>query len=424
MVLIPLTPEPNPMNPTLTLSPTFVRRLAITKQRLANPQPSSDPSGILETARALGCLQLDPISAVERSHLLVLWSRLGPYNLTDLDQVLWQDRQLFEYWAHAASLVLTEDYPLFQHTMKHHGIGDSSWSKRIREWVEANQALYDHVLTEISERGPLLSRQIEDLSEREWSSSGWTEGRNVSRMLDYLWTKGKIMVAGRQGGQKLWDLAERFLPEWTPRETLPKHEIVRRATVKAIRALGVATPTHIRYHFMRGTYTNLAKVLAELEAETLVQQVQVVGAGAENWPGPWYIHTEDLPLLEQIQTGGWKPRTTLLSPFDNLIADRSRTELLFDFNFRIEIYVPKAKRQYGYYVLPILHGDRLVGRIDPVMDRKRKRLTINAVHTEPNVSMQEEDFRAVGAAVTELGTFLGATQIEYPKNMPPGWKAD
>jgi uncharacterized protein YcaQ len=410
------------MNATRTLTVTDVRRLAITKQRLAGLRPSPDAAGMLQIVRDLACLQLDPISAVERSHLLVLWSRLGPYDPAELDKLLWQERQLFEYWAHAASIVLTEDYPLFHYTMKHHGTGDSDWAQRMREWVAANDALYHHVLTTIGERGPLPSRQIEDLSQRDWQSSGWTGGRNVSRMLDYLWTKGDIMVAGRQGGQKLWDIAERFLPAWTPRESLPKHEIVNRATQKAIRALGVAQPAHIRYHFMRGTYANLPQVLDELEAEGRVQQVQLVGDGGELLPGPWYIHTDDLPLLERLERGDWQPRATLLSPFDNLICDRARTELLWDFHFRIEIYVPQAKRQYGYYVLPILHGDRLIGRIDPRMDRKRKRLTINAIYAEPDAPRTPETARAIGEAINSLATFLGAKEIDYGAPVPEGWE--
>ncbi len=410
------------MNATRTLTATDARRLAITKQRLAGPRPSPDAASMLQVVRDLGCLQLDPISAVERSHLLVLWSRLGPYDLTELDKLLWQERQLFEYWAHAASIVLTEDYPLFHYNMKHYGTGDSDWAQRTREWVVANQALHDHVVATIRERGPLPSRQIEDLSERDWQSGGWNTGRNVSRMLDYLWTKGDIMVAGRQGGQKLWDIAERFLPDWTPRESLPKHEIVRLATQKAIRALGVAQPAHIRYHFMRGTYDNLPKVLDELEAEGRIQQVQLSGDGGEPFPGPWYLHTDVLPLLERLEAGDWQPRTSLLSPFDNLICDRARTELLWDFHFRIEIYVPQAKRQYGYYVLPILHGDRLIGRIDPKMDRKRKRLTINAIYAEPDAPRTPETARAVGDAINSLATFLGAKEIDYGAPAPEGWE--
>src|SRR5437868_2678298 len=193
-------------------------------------------------------------------------------------------------------------------------------------------------------------------------------------MLDFLWTQGKLMVAGRVGGQRLWDLAERCLPEWAPREELDRHEAVRRAAQKSLRALGVARPREIAQHYTRGRYPGLQKALDELESEGRIEQVQIVDEDQAIWPGPWYVHAEDLPLLERLAAGEWHPRTTLLSPFDNLICDRARTEKLFDFEFRIEIYVPAAQRQYGYFVMPILHGDRLIGRVDPRFDRAHRRL--------------------------------------------------
>jgi hypothetical protein len=138
--------------------------------------------------------------------------------------------------------------------------------------------------------------------------------------------------------------------------------------------------------------------------------------------GPWYVHHDDLPVLEQVNDGAWQPRTTLLSPFDNLIADRSRIELLFNFEYRIEIYVPKDKRKYGYYVLPILHGDRLIGRIDPLMDRKAKRLNINAVYAEPDAPMDATTGRAVGKAIGDMAEFLGAREIAYGETATPKWR--
>jgi len=131
-------------------------------------------------------------------------------------------------------------------------------------------------------------------------------------------------------------------------------------------------------------------------------------------PGPWYLHNDLLPELERLRRGQWRPQTTLLSPFDNLIADRDRMERLFDFRYRIEIYTPAAKRQYGYYVMPILHGDRLIGRVDPKMDRQAKRLTINAIHLEPGVTPAGETRAAIEMAVESLATFLGATSVDYP----------
>jgi uncharacterized protein len=376
---------------------------------------------MLDLVRDLGSLQLDPINAVSRSHTLVLWSRLGPYDLVHLDKLLWQDRSLFEYWAHAASIVLTEDYPVHQFMMRKYVTGDSSWGERVHAWMQENDALRTHILDEIRERGPLMSKDFEDKSQEGWYSTGWTSERNVSRMLDFLWTAGAIMVAGRKGGQKVWDLTERCLPDWAPREPLPERDLVYRAAQKSLRALGVARMQHIRQHYIRGRYPGLPHVLKDLEAEGRIERVQIKDDGRA-WPGDWYIHADDLPLLERLEAGEWEPRTALLSPFDNLICDRERTEKLFDFKFRIEIYVPKAQRQYGYYVLPILHGDRLIGRIDPLMDRKQKRLTINAVYAEPDAPLTAEVAREIAGAIAELGAFLGAKEIEYGERVPKGWR--
>jgi uncharacterized protein len=406
---------------THTLTPTLARRLAITRQRLAGPRPAPDASGIMEVVRDLGCVQLDPISAVARTHWLVLWSRLGNYDRAHFDHLMWQERKLFEYWAHCASIVLTEDYPLYSPMMQGY-----QWSERTRTWVKQNEKLKRYILAAIRRRRPILSRVLEEdgLYPKAWVSTGWTSGRNISRMLDFLWINGKIMVAGRAGGQKLWDLSERCLPDWTPRERLPEREVVRRAAQKSLRALGVATPKQIAQHFTRGRYPNLKKVLAELKAEGRIIPVEIKEGGSV-WPGEWYIHAEDEPLLTQLSDGQYEPRTTLLSPFDNLICDRARTQMLFNFKYTIEIYVPKHKRQYGYYVLPILNGDRLIGRVDPVMDRASGRLVVNAVYAEPGTPTTRKAARAITGAVEDLGRFLGAKEIVYdPSRVPETWKRD
>ena len=405
-----------------TLTPAVARRLAVTKQRLAGPRAPSHAEGIIEVTRDLGCLQLDPISAVARSHKLVLWSRLGTYDEAHLDTLLWEERRLFEYWAHAASIVLTEDYPIHSHMMRKYATTGTRWADRISGWVEDNKALRDHIIKEITRNGPMLSRQFESEAETEWASTGWNGGRNVSQMLDYLWTKGIIMVTGRSGGQKVWDLTERVLPGWVSREALPEREVVSLGAQRALRALGLATPRHIEWHFIRHRYPGLDKVLHELEKEGVVERVQVAD-DARKLEGQWYIHRDDIPEIERLEAGEWARRTVLLSPFDNLICDRARTEALFDFFFRIEIYVPQAKRQYGYYVMPILHGDRLIGRIDPTMDRKKKRLNINAVHAEPGAPMSHDVGRDIGAAIEGLAAFLGAEEIVYSARVPEGWRA-
>ena len=404
------------------LSPKLARRLAITRQRLAGPRLPADSNGIMEVMHDLCYLQIDPMRIVAPSHLLVLWSRLGQYDPAYLDMLLWKEWRLFEDWAQATSIVLTEDYPIFSALKRSFATGNQPWAHRIRTWVEKNKKLRRHILTKLRREGPLPSHRFEDKSVEDWRSTGWTAGRNVDMMLTTLKAQGKIMIAGRVGGRKLWDLTKRYLPEWTPKERLSDREVSRRAAQKSLQALGVARATHIKQHYIRGCYPHLDDVLAELEVNGRITQVEI-REGTRPWRGPWYTHADDQPLLDRLAAGEWEPRTTLLSPFDNLICDRQRTEQLFNFHFRLEVYVPKPKRKYGCYVMPILHGDRLIGRIDPVMDRKRGRLIINAVYMEPNAPKSKETARAVAYAIEELGTFLGTEDISYGRCVPVAWKS-
>jgi uncharacterized protein YcaQ len=403
--------------PLRVITPTVARRLAISRQRLAGPRPTPDREGIMDVTSDVGCLQLDPISVVARSHLLVLWSRLGPYPLSELNALLWEERRLFEYWAHAASIVLTEDYPIHHWLMRRYPRPVYSHGKRTAEWLEANQELRRHVLTQLRRRGPLRSRDLEDRSHAPWRSGGWTNERNVGRMIDILWTQGKVMVAGRVGLEKTYDLATKLLPPWTPKERLSDRELSRRASQRSLRALGVATARNIENHFTLNRYPDLEGTLAGLERGGSIERVEVDGL-----PGTWFVHAQDLPLLERLETGDWTPRTTLLSPFDNLIYERSRTEQLFGFRFRTEIYVPKERRQFGYYLLPILHGDRLIGRIDAAMDRAGRKLILKSVHAEPHAPLNRATGRAVGGAVHELAAFLGATAVDVTGPAPEAWR--
>jgi uncharacterized protein YcaQ len=403
-----------------TVHPALARRLAVARQRLAGQRPPAAAAGIMEVAGDLGYLQLDPISVVARSHQLVLWSRLGGYLLGELDRLLWDQRRLFEYWTHGASIVPTDDYQLHHLLMRRYPSDRNAYNRRVRAWLADNQALRRSILRQLRAQGPLPGKALEDRAAVGWRSAGWTSGRNVERMLDVLWAQGRIMVAGRAGQQRLWALAERWLPAWTPTERLPEREIVRRTAQRSLRALGVATARDIDRHFTEGRYPGLAAVLAGLERAGRVERVRVAADGVE-WPGPWYLHTDDLPLLERLQDGDWQPRTTLLSPFDNLVIDRDRTERMFGFRYRMEIYVPKAARRYGYYVLPVLHGDRLVGRVDPAMDRPRRRLLVHAVHAEPDAPAAAGP--ALAAALRELAAFLGAEEVELRQPPPPVWRA-
>jgi uncharacterized protein len=408
--------------PVRTITVSTARRLALSRQRLCGPRPPGDAPGIMEIVRRLNCLQLDPISVVARSHELVLWSRLGSYDRAALDRLLWEERALFEYWAHGASIVLTEDYPVHRLLMRSYPSGRTARSRRVQEWLEANRDLRHSILLRLRRKGPLPARALEDASQVGWTAGGWTDDRNVNEMLDVLWTQGFVMVAGRRGGQKLWDLSERCLPDWTPRERLGPLQATRRAAELSLRSLGVATAGHIRGNFTQRRYPGFERILVRM-----LREGSVVPVGVEDprgrLPGVWLVHAEDVGMLDRLEAGVCQPRTTLLSPFDNLIRDRARMELLFDFDYRMEIYVPKAKRRYGYYVLPVLHGERLIGRTDLAMDRRREVLVVRAAHAEPGAPATKTAARAVARAVKELAGFLGARGIEVEGVAPDLWRA-
>ncbi len=426
------------MKAVRVISAATARRLAIVKQQLDAARRPATVEGIFQTIQSLGCLQLDPLQTVARSHTLVVFSRVGPYNVADLDKLIYHDRQLFEYWAHAASHVLTQDYPIHHLRMREYAKTDDPWHVHIAEWIAANKPLRDTILREIKRNGPLSARVLSEMGKapKSWVSSGWTNDRNVSRMIDFLWMQGKIMVARREGLNKFWDLSERVLPAWTPREKLSEREVVTRAAQKSLQALGVGTERHISQHYIEGRYPRLRERLDELERAGEIERVKI--QETENprsarskhsltppdgaWKGTWYVHSADLLLLEKLERGEFQGRTVLLSPFDNLARNRVRNLQFWNFDYKIEIYVPQAKRKYGYYVLPILHDDQLIGRLDPKMDRAQGVLQINAVYLEPHAPRDVKTARAVRDAIQELGDFLGATKIQYGARMPEEWK--
>ena len=274
-------------------------------------------TGVLETVRRLGFLQMDPIATVARPQELVLFSRLGPFDAAELDRLLWEDRKLFEY---DAFIYPIEDLPLQKARMaKRRRGGKLKRDEWVRDFLRTNARFRRHVLRELERNGPLLSRDLEHDLMPSGEGHRWWGDRQVRLMLEILTMRGEIGVAGRVGKQRLWDLGTRVFPET---EKLTWREAERELDARRFRALGV--------RFERGE---------------------------------WVAHPDvsDEPVPD---------RATLLSPFDRLIHDRARAEALWDFYYRLEMYVPKPKREYGYYVLPLLAGDRLVGRAEPRFDRK------------------------------------------------------
>jgi uncharacterized protein len=396
----------------LRVPASAVRRLAVRNQRLAGPWPRRRPdeAALLETCRALRCVQVDPTSVVARTQELVLFSRHGAYDYGRVERLAYERRDLFEYWAHEASLVLTEDLPLHRWEMRRWPVGGGAWIARLMAWYDDNPQLRAHILERLRADGPLRAREIEDHSSRPWVSTGWTNQRNVSRMLDLMWVRGQVGIARREGGQRLWDLMERCLPPDAPDGDLPEREVVARAAEHAVRALGAARPAHIRAHFTRGRYPGLEAALA---GGPFVR-VAVEGLGDD-----WWVHEADLDALRA--TDDFRGRTALLSPFDNLLCDRARTEALFGFEHRLEIYTPKLKRRWGYFVLPVLDGDRLVARADLAIDRRAGRLVVHALHAEPGLRRGARLPRAIRRELERLAAWRGAREIEV-RAAPDAWR--
>ena len=321
------------------------RRIAVRAQLL-----DGSATSVLDTVRRLGFLQIDPISTVAPPQLLVLWSRLEPYDTAELDRLLWEEKKLFEWNAFVYPI---EDLPLLLARMRRRRTGKYAHERKGAEFLRENARYRRYVMRELERRGPLLSRELQDHSTRTWSTDGmWWGTRNVAVMLELLHGRGLVAVAGRRNGQRLWDLAERWYPET---EAVPLREAER--------------------------------VLAE-------KRRRAVAVWQEN--GDWRAHpdAEDGPVPDRV---------TLLSPFDRLIYDRDRAEALWGFRYRLEMYVPKAKREYGYYVLPILRGDRLVGRVEPRFDRKTKSLEVLGAWG---------DTAGLDEALESLGRWLGADTIQ------------
>ena len=286
-------------------------------------------SDVLETVRRLGFLQLDPISSVAPPQHLVLWSRIGPWQTAELDRLLWEERKLVEW---NAFLYPIEHLPVLKALMRRN---DRPMDARITAWLKEHASFRRYVLKELRERGPLLSREIETHTSRIGADrSDWWGVRQMGLMLEILAERGEVAVVGRRGKQRVWDLAERWYPET---ETLPLKKALAMREERRFRALGVK----------------------------LVR-------------GQLFAHPDAVD-------GPVPDRVTFLSPFDRLIHDRDRAEALWSFYYRLEMYVPAAKREYGYYVLPILRGDKLVGRIEPVFDRKTKTLAVKGLWWEPGV---------------------------------------
>lgn len=327
------------------LSKTQARRIAVRAQLLAAPRPKS----LLAVVERLTLLQVDPTAAVAPNADLVLWSRLGSsYRPEQLKRALEEDRTLFEFNALVRPM---GDVGLYLA-----GAGGRRGHPRVLAWLKDNDRFRRDVLRLLKRSGPLASREIPDTCAVPWASTGWTNDRNVTQMLEFLQGRGEVAISGRVGRERLWDLPERVYP--TGVEVPSVEDAERIKDERRLAALGIA------------------------RAKARAMPMEPIHAGEAGEPalvegvkGEWRVDPRYLG-------GAFKGRTALLSPFDRLVHDRVRTEELFEFEYTLEMYKPAAKRRWGYFALPILHGDRLVGKLDAVADRKASVLRVHAIHED------------------------------------------
>lgn len=400
----------------LVLDVPILRRLQLVAQGLAG-RPARDIPEVVKTLRRI---QLDPTNAVARSHELVLWSRLGAWDREELRRLLEDERSLFEF---AAFIAPTAHWPIFAAAAAAFPIGATVRARRATAWLHDNGTLRRHVIDAISRHGPLPTSAFDDLAARGWSTSGWNAGKNVSRMLELLAQRGTVIRAGRRGTERLWDLPERWLPA-SAGSALPLDEALRLAIDLAVRARGAAAmPARPPYAAAPWPLAGLPRADVLAARDRLVANGTLLPATVDGQQGDWFVHRDHLGTLEAVRSSLPKPRTTLLSPFDAIVADRDALEAYFGFRYRLEIYVPPAKRQFGYFVLPILHGERFIGRIDPRVDRERAELVVNHFFAEPDAPLDATTGAAIGRALVDLARFAGAVTTVVRGTVPGRWAA-
>lgn len=422
--------------------PTFPRRavadLFLARQQLDRPRDRRlGAASLAALAEATGGIQLDSINVVARAHLLTLWSRFGAFDVRTLDRLVYDRRVLFEYWAHAACLVSAADASAWRRVMADYSTEHRGWSG----WLQKNEDVVRAVADAIAARGPLSSSDFAD-DRAERGASGWWNWKPASHALDWLWMTGRILVHSRVGFQKRYDLADRVLPGWSAVAPLAPDAFPRWHLRKSLAAMGAATETDLRLYL---TFPRLGVAAQRARLRAALADGEVVEIAVDGDRARWFVLAEDVPALDRVARR--PPRhagTTFLAPFDSLLWHRGRTLRLFDFDYRIEVYTPAAKRRFGYYTLPILSDGRLVGRVDVKHHRDERRLALRHVAFEETVTAREAGTnrpgtraaataRAAGAparpdleavlagtadAARSLATFVGADAVTVERTTP------
>jgi uncharacterized protein len=384
------------------------RQMFLERQGLSNPPGKAlTRQGLLALIHDLGFVQVDSIGTVERAHHQILFSRNQTYRREDLTALLEQDRLLFEHWTHDASILPVAFFPYWKQRFARE---ESRILERWRKWREPGfESAFDETYKRIVEGGPALSRE---LKEGDHKSGGWWNWHPSKTALEFLWRTGKLTIAGRDNFQKIYDVSERCIPPEHFAADVSHDAFIDWACREALTRLGFATSGEVAA-FWELVSPQEAKQWVDRCRDQL-EEVMVLPANGDK-PRPSYSLADRLPTL--LAPPEAPKRIRVLSPFDPLIRDRARTERLFGFFYRIEVFVPEAKREYGYYVFPLLEGDRLIGRIDMKANRKAQTLDVKRLWLEKGVKASSGRLEKLDAELLRLARFTGVERVVYGE----GW---
>jgi hypothetical protein len=400
-----------------------VRALFLRRQHLARPRAAAlGAARLLRFVEDVGGVQMDSINVLDRAHYLTLWSRFGPYDRGWLDRAVYERRLLFEYWAHAACLVPTSMLPFWRRAMLDYRVRHTGWS----DWLRRNSRTLAQVKAAIAANGPMAGADF--AGRRRPGAGGWWSWRPVQHGLHYLWMKGALAIHSRRHFHKRYDLIERALPAVAGCEPVSSEEFARWHVERSLHAMGAATERDLGGYltFPRAMHAARRAALAAMLKRGELAELEVAGV-----PGRWLALARDLPALARAaRQPSPASGTTFLSPFDSLLWYRERVARLFGFDYRIEVYTPGAQRVHGYYTLPILHREHLIGRVDAKAHRAEGRLEVRHVHFEPWFAAGapaptgeppvdvEAALDGVAETAASLATFVGARDVALGRVTP------
>jgi uncharacterized protein YcaQ len=395
--------------PETSVSLDRARRLAVRAQLLdGGPDLSEGREGVAEAIEAIGYVQIDTISVVARAHHQTLRARRSDYVPEMLDRLLAEDRRVFEYWGHAASYLPMRDFRFYLPKMRR-----SPASSYGKAWLANHRDIVQQVHERVRKEGPLTSK---DFQRPEGEKGGaWWDWKPAKMALEILFSQGELMISERRSFQRVYDLTERVLPKSVDVREPSDEEVCRFLVRRALDAYAMATEREIREHIHGAGLDEISATVG-----SLVEEGEVVPVSVEGREGTLLYARPD--ALDSDGSTPEAPRCTLLCPFDNLIIQRDRTGWLFGFDYTLECYLPPAKRVHGYFVFPILYGDRLVGRLDPKADRKTETFLVRSLTLDKGFDPSDASLAALAESLARLARFDGCQSVRFEAIRPAGRK--